>query len=68
MLFKAERFFLPILLFSVLITKSQEMQKPITIQVDASKWKAIGKPQQVTDEQYKELERAGQLQLYTSPE
>jgi len=32
------------------------------------KWKAIGKPQQVTDEQYRELERAGQLQLYTSPE
>ena len=32
------------------------------------KWKDIGKPQQVTEEQYKELERAGQLQLYTSPE
>ena len=32
------------------------------------KWKTMGKPQQVTDEQYKELERAGQLQLYTSPE
>jgi len=32
------------------------------------KWKAIGKPQQVTEEQYKELEKAGQLQLYTSPE
>ena len=32
------------------------------------KWKAMGKPQQVTDEQYRELERAGQLQLYTSPE
>ena len=28
----------------------------------------MGKPQQVTDEQYKELEQAGQLQLYTSPE
>jgi len=32
------------------------------------KWKSMGKPQQVTDEQYKELEKAGQLQLYTSPE
>ena len=32
------------------------------------KWKAMGKPQQVTDEQYQALERAGQLQLYTSPE
>src|SRR5688572_4721378 len=31
-------------------------------------WKAMGKPQQVTAEQYKTLERAGQLQLYTSPE
>lgn len=31
-------------------------------------WKAMGKPQNVTFEQYKELERAGQLQLYTSPE
>lgn len=31
-------------------------------------WKAMGKPQQVTDEQYQALERAGQLQLYTSPE
>jgi xylan 1,4-beta-xylosidase len=31
-------------------------------------WKSMGKPQQVTDEQYKVLERAGQLQLYTSPE
>ena len=28
----------------------------------------MGRPQQVTDEQYEELERAGQLQLYTSPE
>lgn len=32
------------------------------------KWNAMGKPQQVTDGQYKELERAGQLDLYTSPE
>jgi xylan 1,4-beta-xylosidase len=32
------------------------------------KWKAMGKPQEVADQQYKELERAGQLQLYTSPE
>ena len=32
------------------------------------KWKSMGKPQQVTDDQYKELEKAGQLQLYTSPE
>ena len=32
------------------------------------KWKAMGKPQQVTGEQYEALERAGQLQLYTSPE
>ena len=32
------------------------------------KWKTLGKPQQVSDEQYEELERAGQLQLYTSPE
>lgn len=32
------------------------------------KWKALGKPQQVTDEQYKELEKAGQLQLFTSPQ
>ena len=32
------------------------------------KWKAMGSPQQVTDEQYRELERSGQLQLYTSPE
>lgn len=30
-------------------------------------WKAIGSPQHVTDEQYVMLERAGQLQLYTSP-
>jgi xylan 1,4-beta-xylosidase len=32
------------------------------------KWKAMGSPQQVSDEQYKELEQSGQLQLYTSPE
>jgi xylan 1,4-beta-xylosidase len=32
------------------------------------KWKALGKPGQVTDEQYKTLETAGQLQLYNSPE
>ena len=32
------------------------------------KWKVLGKPQQVTEEQYKELEKAGQLQLYISPE
>lgn len=31
-------------------------------------WIAMGKPQQVSDEQYKELERAGQLQLFNSPE
>jgi xylan 1,4-beta-xylosidase len=32
------------------------------------KWKAMGKPEKVSAEQYKELERAGQLQLLTSPE
>lgn len=32
------------------------------------KWKAMGKPQEVTNEQYKELEKAGQLQLLASPE
>lgn len=32
------------------------------------KWKAMGKPQNVSDEQYKELEKAGQLQSLTSPE
>lgn len=32
------------------------------------KWKAIGKPQNVNAEQYKQLEKAGQLRLYTSPE
>lgn len=31
------------------------------------KWKAMGRPQQVTDEQYAQLERAGQLHLITSP-
>ncbi len=31
------------------------------------KWKAMGKPQQVTGEQYQELEKAGQLQAATSP-
>jgi len=30
------------------------------------KWKTFGNPQQVTSDQYKELERVGQLQLYTS--
>jgi xylan 1,4-beta-xylosidase len=32
------------------------------------KWKAMGKPRNVNAEQYKELERAGQLQLLTSPQ
>jgi len=32
------------------------------------KWKAMGSPQKVSDTQYKELETAGQLQLYNSPE
>jgi xylan 1,4-beta-xylosidase len=32
------------------------------------KWKAMAKPQEVTSEQYKELETAGQLQLVTSPQ
>jgi xylan 1,4-beta-xylosidase len=31
-------------------------------------WKAMGKPGQVTNEQYRALEEAGQLQLYNSPE
>ncbi len=31
------------------------------------KWKTMGSPQQVTHDQYQELERSGQLQLYTSP-
>ncbi|HEU5165891.1 MAG TPA: beta-xylosidase, partial [Chitinophagaceae bacterium] len=30
-------------------------------------WKTMGKPQNLSTEQYKELERAGQLQLYDSP-
>ncbi len=33
-----------------------------------AKWKAMGKPQQISNEQYNELERAGQLQLFDSPE
>ena len=32
------------------------------------KWKAMGSPQKVSDTQYKELEAAGQLQLYSSPQ
>ncbi|MBL7813778.1 MAG: beta-xylosidase [Saprospiraceae bacterium] len=32
------------------------------------KWKDMGKPQQVSEADYKKLEQAGQLQLYTSPE
>ena len=32
------------------------------------KWKAMGKPQNVTADQYQQLEKAGQLQLYNSPE
>jgi len=31
-------------------------------------WKKMGSPQNVSDEQYKQLEQAGQLQLLTSPE
>jgi xylan 1,4-beta-xylosidase len=31
-------------------------------------WKAMGSPQKVSDEQYRLLERAGQLQMYASPE
>jgi xylan 1,4-beta-xylosidase len=31
-------------------------------------WKVMGRPQQVADEQYKALEWAGQLQLFTSPQ
>jgi xylan 1,4-beta-xylosidase len=31
-------------------------------------WRAMGSPQQVSDEQYRVLERAGQLQQYASPE
>jgi xylan 1,4-beta-xylosidase len=30
-------------------------------------WKTMGKSQQVSDEQYKVLEKAGQLELYSSP-
>jgi len=30
------------------------------------KWKSMGKPQQVTDEQYKQLKTGGQLQSYTT--
>lgn len=33
-----------------------------------TKWKALGKPQNVTDEQYKELEKVGQLQSIAAPE
>jgi xylan 1,4-beta-xylosidase len=32
------------------------------------KWKSFGRPKHVNDDQYKQLERAGQLQLYMSPE
>jgi len=32
------------------------------------KWKKLGKPNDVTKEQYQMLEQAGQLQLYSSPE
>ncbi len=32
------------------------------------KWKTMGKPQNVTAQQYNELERSGQLQLYSSPQ
>ena len=32
------------------------------------KWKAMGKSQNVTADQYQQLEKAGQLQLYNSPE
>jgi xylan 1,4-beta-xylosidase len=32
------------------------------------KWKSMGKPQNVTTDQYVELERSGQLQVFTSPE
>jgi xylan 1,4-beta-xylosidase len=31
------------------------------------KWKAMGKPLQVTTDQYDELKTAGQLQLFTTP-
>jgi len=51
-------------------------KKKITIQhyrVDSAysnsfeKWKAMGKPQQLTDKQFKELEKAGQLQEINMP-
>jgi xylan 1,4-beta-xylosidase len=32
------------------------------------KWKAMGKPQNVSNEQYKELEQSGQLEMMKSPE
>lgn len=32
------------------------------------RWKAMGKPQKVSEAQYADLERSGQLQLLTSPE
>lgn len=32
------------------------------------RWKAMDKPRQVTSEQYRELEKSGQLQLYASPD
>jgi xylan 1,4-beta-xylosidase len=32
------------------------------------KWKALGRPQHVSPEQYEELEQAGHLQLFTSPQ
>lgn len=31
-------------------------------------WKSLGEPQRLSNEQYMDLERAGQLQFYTSPE
>ena len=37
-------------------------------QESLEKWKDMGKPQQVSEEEYKKLEQSGQLQLYTSPE
>ncbi len=33
-----------------------------------TKWTELGKPQKINDEQFKEIELAGQLKLYTSPE
>jgi xylan 1,4-beta-xylosidase len=32
------------------------------------KWADLGKPQTVSNEQYTQIEQAGQLELYTSPE